>query len=191
MKFVLTYKGDLPAKSRGVASEKHAIRKQFHPQLQNLWNLEPLRSRKAELVDRFDGDPSQIQLSVNVGKFRFVPLVSSKDGWNLVAKLDILFLRPSAPGELIRNGGDLDNRIKLLVDSLRVPKLTELAEGDAPESYEMPFLVLLEDDALVVKLAVETETLLHSTHQTSSSYVELIIRVEIEPRTATMENIGI
>jgi len=191
VKFVLTYKGDLPAKSRGISSVKHSIRKQVHPQLKNLWERVPLNSSRAKLVDRHDGNPNEIQLSKNVGNFRFVPLVSSRPGWDLVARLDILFLRPSAPGDLIRNGGDLDNRIKLLIDSLRLPSLQELPDCEEPSSSESPFFVLLEDDALVVQFSVETETLLHSNDATSSSHVELIIRVDITPRTATWENIGI
>lgn len=191
MKFVLTYKGDLPARSRGISSDKHAIRKQIHPQLKNLWEQVPLNSSRPKLVDRYDGNPNEIQLSRNVGDFRFVPLVSSKQGWDLIAKLDILFLRPSAPGDLIRNGGDLDNRLKILIDGQRLPALTELPDGEKPSSSESPFFVLLEDDALVVQFAVETETLLHSKSATSSTYVELIIRVEIIPRTASWENSGI
>lgn len=109
----------------------------------------------------------------------------------MVAKLDILFLRPSAPGDLIRNGGDLDNRIKLLIDGLRVPSEQELPVGEVPQDDEDPFFVLLEDDALVVSFGVETETLLQSNLTTSQQYVELIIRVEMAPRKSSMANLGV
>ncbi len=191
MKFILTYKGDLLATTRGVSSDKQAIRRYIHPQLKNLWELEPLKSRRADLVDRYNGNQNEIQLSKNVSKFRFVPLVSSRSHWDMVAKLDILFLRPSAPGDLIRNGGDLDNRIKLLIDGLRVPSEQELPVGEVPQDDEDPFFVLLEDDALVVSFGVETETLLQSNLTTSQQYVELIIRVEMAPRKSSMANLGV
>ncbi len=168
---------------------KHAIRKHFHPQLKNLWQQIPLNSCKANLIDRFDGKLGEMQLSKTLGNFRFAPLVSSLQGWDLVAKLDILFLRPSQPGDLIKNGGDLDNRIKILVDSLKIPSRDDLPPNADPDDTETPFYVLLEDDALVVGLGIETETLLQSETSTARAYVELIIRVEVVPRTASLENL--
>jgi hypothetical protein len=35
--------------------------------------------------------------------------------------IDILFLHRDAPGRIVRSGGDIDNRIKVLFDALRVP----------------------------------------------------------------------
>src|SRR5665213_757384 len=51
--------------------------------------------------------------------FRFVPLVRKKNGFTY--GLDILFLRRGHPGELIVSG-DLDNRLKTLIDGLKVPR---------------------------------------------------------------------
>ncbi|MCA1626043.1 MAG: hypothetical protein LC768_07980 [Acidobacteria bacterium] len=51
--------------------------------------------------------------------YRFVPLVS-RDNF-MICGLDILFLRRENPGDLILRGGDIDNRIKTLLDALRMP----------------------------------------------------------------------
>ena len=46
--------------------------------------------------------------------YRFVPLVREENGFS--CSLDITFLRRDNVGSLIRNGGDIDNRIKVLFD---------------------------------------------------------------------------
>lgn len=72
--------------------------------------------------------------------FRFVPLIRKETGFT--CSLDILFLRRGHPGELITQGGDIDNRIKVLFDSLKMPKDgTEVQ--DIPSEDEDPFFCLL------------------------------------------------
>ena len=94
-----------------------------------------------------------------LSQFVFLPLVGQAVG--LVAELDILFLRPQAPGYLVQHGGDIDNRIKTLLDALRIPLAAdELPLGDAPRPDEEPFCALLEDDALITRLAITTDQLL-------------------------------
>jgi hypothetical protein len=63
----------------------------------------------------------EISLLERVGAFAFVPLASPR--WCAVADVNVLFLRRSAPGQLIGHDGDIDNRIKTLFDALRVPTL--------------------------------------------------------------------
>ena len=50
--------------------------------------------------------------------FKFAPLVNKK--LELVSELDILFLRPEEPGQIV-SGGDIDNCLKTLFDALRCP----------------------------------------------------------------------
>jgi hypothetical protein len=95
---------------------------------------------------------------MRLGEFWFVPLVSQTAG--LVAELDILFVRPQLPGAVVSSGGDLDNRIKTLLDALRVPRAGEIAATDRPGESEDPFYCLLEDDILVTRLAVTADQLL-------------------------------
>jgi len=70
--------------------------------------------------------------------------------------LKILFLRNEPRGRVLQ-GGDLDNRIKTLVDALGIPRddweYLNPSLGD-------PVFCLLEDDSLVTAVDVRTEQLL-------------------------------
>ena len=90
--------------------------------------------------------------------YRFVPLVNNLDG--IACALDILFLRRDEPGSLIKGGGDIDNRIKVLFDALRMPKGYQELEGFQPATDESPFFCLLEDDRLITEVKVTTDRLL-------------------------------
>ncbi|MGB7961874.1 MAG: hypothetical protein WCF12_02790, partial [Propionicimonas sp.] len=54
-----------------------------------------------------------------VGDAWFAPIVTST--FHGLAELDVLMLRPGPPGKLIHDG-DLDNRLKTLLDCLRRPQ---------------------------------------------------------------------
>jgi hypothetical protein len=72
-----------------------------------------------------------------------------------------VFLRRDHPGNLIRHGGDIDNRIKVLFDGLRIPQeCSELPDDAKPESEDDPFFCLLEDDELITEVKVTTDRLL-------------------------------
>lgn len=69
-------------------------------------------------------------------------------------------LRPSSPGDLV-NKGDIDNRLKTLLDALSAPaQPTQIPDGMPATSDEDPMHVLLEDDSLITRLNVETERLI-------------------------------
>lgn len=162
VEFRLIYKGRLPsegkADSRVVA--KHDARRQFHRQLLMLWKEHPYLS-KAYKSPWGGGDKRTIveHLADEYARcnYRFLPLVNSK--WGLGCVLDILFLRRDEPGGLIRHGGDIDNRIKVLLDGLRMPQVcSEVPEP--PQQDENPFFCLLEDDKLITEINVTTDRLL-------------------------------
>lgn len=90
---------------------------------------------------------------------RFVPLVSEASGFT--CSLDILFLRRDGPGSLIQSHGDIDSRIKVLFDGLKMPKqVGELGDYKRIEEDENPFYCLLENDKLVTNVTVTTDRLL-------------------------------
>ncbi len=90
--------------------------------------------------------------------FRFVPLVKC-DAYMSCA-LDILIMRRDEPHRLLTGNGDLDNRVKVLIDGLRMPsQCSELAENK-PADDENPFYCLLEDDKVIYNLNVRTDRLL-------------------------------
>lgn len=184
MQFRLVYQGKLPSQQGySKVKEKHEIRRALHKQLRELWETNPfLRERKRTLITSFippDSKPSITgshlidQRSNTPPKrpildwiadshaalgYRFVPLVSSLDG--VACAVDILFLRRDEPGSLIKSGGDIDNRIKVLFDAMRIPQASEELKGTHPEQDEDPFFCLLEDDRLITEVKVTTDKLL-------------------------------
>jgi hypothetical protein len=216
MRFRLTYDGPLQAKQRdSVSSQKdptaghtHSIRKVFHGQLRRLWDTNRFlreadewekdfaeKGRHPDRWARFAPDPIEIkpirEMVPNLYKengYRFLPLV--REDWELYCDLDILFLRNDAPGGVI-HAGDIDNRVKTLIDALRKPNnAAELAGNEKPTQEEDPFYVLLEDDKNVTSLTVETDTLLDPDMNTDNRNVSLVITVDIRPYHATTFNMG-
>lgn len=103
----------------------------------------------------------------------YTPLIRAS--LNLACELDILFLRQEDPGALVTQGGDLDNRIKTLLDALRMP--TEAEQERAPPDEDHMFC-LLENDSLVSALDVGTDRLL-LPKTTYPNEVHLVIDVSV------------
>jgi len=168
MDLVLYYRG--PLKSNGDAKEKHAIREKFHEQLKQLWTLSPFDQKYKPAIDTIPRVlPSTVSpdlqgyfkavafpsIVMQVGPCLFLPLVNAK--LNAVAEISITLLRPEPSGRVITTGGDLDNRIKTLLDALQVPDENQAKNLNITDQ---PFHCLLENDKLITKLSVEAEHLL-------------------------------
>lgn len=123
--------------------------------------------------------------------YSFVPLV--REQMSLQCNLDILLLRRDMPGGVL-HAGDIDNRIKTLIDGLRMPKsVNELSPAYSQPSFgEDPFYVLMEEDKLVSGFSVETDLLLAPSkspnRDTDLRWVQAIISVELKPYVATSGN---
>ncbi len=168
MKFRLVYRGDL--KSNGNPAHKHEIRKVFHRQLFNLWNDYPLNEVQQFInIDPDKGDA----LGISRGGFKFVPLISPR--LELVASLEILLLRPESAGSVITQAGDIDNRLKTLMDALQVPKDGQIPKSIEPKTEDAYLYCLLEDDNLVTSLDISTGKLYDAV--SSSNEVLLVISV--------------
>ena len=113
MEFTLYYQGNL--KANHGADDKHQLRRHFHTQMREVWDQKPLDAHK-DLLNPI-GQPRDLSVLRTVGTFNFVPLASERI--HLVAELDIILLRPEAPGSIITQGGDIDNRLKTLLDALK------------------------------------------------------------------------
>jgi hypothetical protein len=152
MEFTLYYQGRLKSNARPV--HKHLIRKCSHRQLQVLWSQPPLARRKGLLIAS-----NPLCVLRTVAGHTFAPLVSEK--LQMLAELRIILLRPGVPGSLVGHAGDIDNRLKTLLDALRAPQTTsDLPAKVAFGPDEQPFFSLFEDDRLITGLAVETHQLL-------------------------------
>ena len=205
MEFRLTYEGILLAESvrsaevrRARAEHKQEIRKKLHPQLKRLWEISPFLSTVTGPKDgrRVFGRLSQEQgveaLAVRFERFgyHFVPLVTRE--LELFCSIEVLFLRRGDPGGIISATGDIDNRLKTLFDALTVPRdALQLGPYKNPDPDESPFFCLLEDDSLITKASVETDTLLGAVSDPPSpNDVRVVITVRIKPARINADNIG-
>lgn len=207
MKFRLYYDGPLLSSQKDPvgnqqdrrAQHKHEIRQAIHKQLKHMWQVEPaFRDSKKYLgdnryIDAFDGRESpEMPLSEHIAEkhnengFRFLPLI--RKDWDILCELHVLLLRRDPPGSAL-DAGDIDNRMKTLIDGLRKPHSLQELAGNAPEAGEDPFYCLLEDDKLVTKFTVETDRLYDGAYDIKiedARYVRAIITVEAQPlATAT------
>lgn len=200
-----------------LALHKHQIRREFHGQMRRLWQTNKFLSEHrvhpadynivqpdhrvaqrsiAEIPPAVwgGGADNRIPLVEAIAAqrqnhafgYRFVPLV--RDGIALLCSLDILFLRRDIPGSAIQ-AGDIDNRIKTLIDTLRRPRTdNEMPPGTEPRPGEDdPFFCLLDDDKHVSHFAVETDTLLDpiTEQDADSRKVKVIVTVELRPYHVT------
>jgi hypothetical protein len=183
MKFTLIYDGDLPAgdSSRAVYASK--IRNELHHQMADLCDSHvvfralrntartPTIMREAPMwpkppfkLPEFDGpilplEPGQQDLCepILIPKVgHFFPLI--RHSLYLACAVDVLFLRHEEPFKLLKEGGDLDNRVKILFDGLKMPDPKHEYAGELPSAD--PLYVVMEDDALISDLSIKSGRLL-------------------------------
>lgn len=186
MEFRLLYDGPLKAatQSNSRVKEKHAIRKELHKQLAELFILKSndpkFQYLKTAVLPNEEVVPtnqsSDWPIRFEISDFHFVPLVARD--FDLTCGLNILFLRRDSPGKVI-SGGDIDNRLKTLFDALSIPNRSQTV--GTPESTESPFFCLLEDDSLITEVRVETDRLLTPlSANKNENDVVLVIGVEVK-----------
>src|SRR6266508_708017 len=206
VKLTLTYDGELPSSgNKPKVAETWAIREHISPQLAELWKISPALRQAAKNsvvpIDRGFGwadtyhrstapmaelpmKANEINLCAPISRdgVNFLPLV--RDTFALVCSLQILFLRKEPVGR-VSQGGDLDGRIKALIDALKIPDLGQIPPQKRNSQETM--YCLLEDDALVTGLAVETRQLL-SRPGTTEKEVRLVIDVDVRVADARVYN---
>jgi len=177
MQFRLLYEGELlPSGNQCRPSEKHAIRRSFHPQLRRLWSAEknlrelakrrceedprPVNQRPNPITDqeRFDFGIKATGERWSRAGFELVPLVT--DEMALRCSLDVLLLRPELGQKQILQRGGTDGQIKTLFDALRLPESLDETGRVVPQIGETPFFCLLKDDRLITEVRVTTDRLL-------------------------------
>jgi len=195
MEFTLYYRG--PLASQGNALDKHRLRRHFHGQLMELWSHPPL-IQNFDLIDS-DFEPTDPRggfvtigekpsVVETVGGYKYTSVVSSKI--ELVAHLTITFLRPEPPGRLRDEYGDLDNRIKTLLDGLKIPNdKNALPKDDSLKDDPDPLYCLLEDDSLITRLDIKSDRLLDP--DMPPDWVVLLIHVRTRPTVGTHYNLGL
>jgi hypothetical protein len=202
-----------PSANKSKPEKVWSIRKALDPQLRSLWRQRPdLRFLQANSIVAKAGvwpivlphpgtDPADPEFAfytraamkepardheidlcppIARGSRTFHPLV--RETLALNCGLKILFLRREARGRVYQ-GGDLDSRVKTLLDGLSIPQPN--APNDDDVSIGNPVYCLLEDDCLVTGIEVRSEQLLSAETQ-SETYVRLVIEVDVrvvQPRS--------
>jgi hypothetical protein len=198
MRFRLTYDGVLPARRarKSWAPIKWQIREQISSQLSELYNAHPAIGMRQRIVlpgiiDLQDEKGSVIMSAydvvsdpITVGGHKFLPLV--RRSIFLSCELDVMFLRKQMAGRLL-SGGDIDNRMQILFDALRMPDRNELAAG-LPSA--IPTHYLLEDDSLVTSIAITTDRLL-SPRSADPNHALLLIDVTVSVMQLSPYNVGL
>jgi len=184
MEFHLLYAGDL-LKAAGRKStrawEKHGIRRELHKQLKRLWETHPALKYYADKTVEWDHKPPErfldnLAKNHERGGIGFIPIATEPNG--LVLSLDVLLLRPEGPGQILNSAGDIDNRMKVLIDALRIPAdLSEMKVRDGDEANPNPMYCLMTDDKLITALRVKTDRLLLTEGNTEQETC-VVIRVE-------------
>ncbi len=182
MKFTLHYRG--PLKTNGRPKDKQKLRRHFHSQLKDLWCRPPLRDQR-EWLDK----DYELNVLKEVDGWTFASIINAKH--HLIATLNVTLLRPEDPGNIVTQGGDIDNRLKTLLDALTIPhRPQQIPKDDSPQETEVPFHCLLEDDSLVTGLTVTVDRLLGRDDDSDddSSEVLMLIGVEVSVTRPTLEN---
>jgi hypothetical protein len=208
MEFRLTWEGVLLATNSGNQYKltrkdyKHKIRQSFHPQLKRFYEITPYLHTGKPSGRGFGGyveanapeyNKANVALPFTLHGFKFLPLVTGQ--LKLTCWLDILYLRRKKAGDLFEHG-DIDNRLKTLIDSLTMPDPNQGYADRIQEPDELPYFhCLLENDRLVSKVTVETDYLLQDLPVTDEHLepdendARLVITVRIRPYETTLENI--
>jgi hypothetical protein len=192
LNFTLTYDGPLASGgSSKPSAKKQAIRRAFHPQLRIWWETGPLAAALAE-IDKTGWQVFKFNpMTVDPG-FTFIPVLYPE--LNCACELDILMLKPENPGHFIKNNGDIDNRLKILFDALRMPTdKSEIPHNDTPSPDESPyFFCLLQDDSLITKVTIRADRLLQSLKSPlTPDHIRLMIGVTIRATHLTHTNFAI
>ena len=188
MRFQLTFDGDLPSVGNSPPPRRPAkvaaiwtVRDAISPQLESLWEHHHLLRGSGSTQAR----AAAIKLREPIKRcgHEFVAIV--RPALKLKCELSVNMLVNHSPGSLVTGVGDLDNRVKTLLDALRVPKdpqefkQARIARGLYP--------CLLEDDAIITALEITTDRYL-ACPSTSPQHVRLQIGVSVLPAENDFSN---
>ncbi|WP_304192099.1 hypothetical protein [Phenylobacterium aquaticum] len=207
LEFRLTYQGTLLSETekgrlqKARATHKQEIRKALHPQLRHLWKINPYLAsaslpppptQNPGVMGRVFGRPKPensiegLAERFKLNGYRFVPLVT--ESVDVLCSVDVLFLRAGPPGSVYRHG-DIDNRLKTLFDGLTMPiDAMQLGDYATPSGDEDPFFCLLQNDAMITRASVETDTLLDPNCGPNDARV--IMTIKLWPHSLRSDNIG-
>lgn len=128
----------------------------FHPQIKA--QVEPrLGNGRASIVTQFEGHPF---------------LSPAHRGFRTAAELHVLMLTPRSD----KRAGDADNRLKTLIDGLTRPANTQQMRDFVPADSGGTFR-LLDDDALVRRVTLDSRTSYRSAESSNDALVIVTARL--------------
>lgn len=158
--FTLMYDGPLlasgndpPVRSESKLKNIWAIRDRLEPQLERVYETSPVFRGAGASATR--AAAMYVRQPIVRNGFKFGALIRPSMG--LGCELDIKMLVNHEPGSVITQAGDLDNRLKTLIDALRVPKDNEFRGRTMTQGDDEFFPCLLEDDAAITKVCIASE----------------------------------
>ncbi|CAN5289643.1 hypothetical protein BH10PSE9_BH10PSE9_03330 [soil metagenome] len=180
MRITLTHRGNIPGNKR-PAAKIDAIRQGFHAQLNKLWGRDQIAFLKEWLDSGFAaGAPDYRRV---VGGRTYLPIVSEKI--EARANLTVTLMSGLDARRPAFTNGDVDNRVKSLIDALAAPIQPSRIPRTAPSRDT---ICLLSDDSLVAELTVRTAALLSENDPTITL---AIIEADIVPgRGVLLKTLG-
>jgi hypothetical protein len=182
MQFTLVYQGELPP--NGDKKEKWRIRREIEPQLRKLWDLAPFNTLSRYRDHDYQSDDHYVGHSFQ--GVEYIPCVTKK--LDLRAELDVQLFSSAQPGGLIHHG-DIDNRMKTLLDALSRPQHKQQIPARAGVSDDGRLYCLLDDDSLITKITVTNGRLL--TLPEGSKQALVLINVHPVAHAVTTANLSV
>ena len=160
LKFRLIYRGPLASGSgKAHLDQKSALRRVFHEQLAELWQQHAGLRALSDPAKRFrHKKEANFRLPNTEGDtYNFLYLIG--DGRRtIVLTGHSVFENRDSPGGLVKQSGDdLDNRLKILLDALRMPRENSHVAKGPPKPDEDPYFCLLQDDYLIEKMKITAD----------------------------------
>jgi hypothetical protein len=202
MEFRLIYRGPLPCETSRRSGEhrikmleaKQKIRAFLHPQIKEYWHSHPSMKIPgspftAQYTEKglsfWDFYANQNKVTSSSDHIhRFVPLIT--EGSYHGCAVNVLFLRRDTPNGALMHQGDLDNRIKVLFDALRMPKESQEIE-DLPQSPDCnPCFCLMKDDKYIDHVSVTTDRIL-TPMETGEAIDDVLIVIHVIARVVNDE----
>jgi hypothetical protein len=186
MEFRLVVRGAVPPEKRGTVSDKQRIRREFHPQIRSLYQQHPALEHLFRMPWKGHARIADVANQFSRNGFKFLPMV--REELDVACALDVLMLLRQPPHHQVFSGtgntGDLDNRVKVLIDGLTMPKQLGDLGGDVSGADDEPFFCLLEDDKLIHAFNVTTDLLLAPPEPSEAwSDVVAVVHVRVKSRS--------
>lgn len=144
----------------GHRAQKFILRRLFHEQFKHLREFH----KEHNLGSAHTFDRSNIK---EVGPFSFLPLITC--GCGKIVELDIILLSHYEPQNYVGyQTGDVDNKLKSIMDGLRMAQNKNEIRSEQVHEGEETFYTLLEDDALVSRVNIRHDRLLFNLEETQN-----------------------